>query len=67
MKSVLLRISEYCPQCDQLLYMKIFLGEYGHKDILAGVYCDRDGTLCVGGLDDSLMPEYECILCRWIV
>jgi len=66
MKSVLLRIQEYCVQCDQLLYMKIYIAD-GVKDILEGVYCDRDGTLCVGGLNPDHMPDYECILCGWTV
>jgi len=66
MKSVLLRVQEYCVQCDQMLYMKIYIPD-GPRSILAGVYCDRDGTLCVGGLDDSLFPDYECILCGWTI
>lgn len=79
---MLIQTSNYCPECDQMLYMLCHPKRGGDlKEIIAvdcdeeyphaiadGVYLDKDGVLCVAQFEeDTKRPDYFCLFCRWKV
>jgi hypothetical protein len=80
---MLIMTSERCPQCDALLWIRIDGKKHRHHipterdaeyivydghGLAANVYLDRDGVLCVTQTDDdSKQPEYQCVVCGWLI
>tara|TARA_Y100000401_G_scaffold115804_1_gene120197 strand:- start:1437 stop:1691 length:255 start_codon:yes stop_codon:yes gene_type:complete len=79
-KRFLLRTSERCPECDAIIYMKIYPTLIPEGDVVIietdndedlfiadGVYLDRDGVCCITQYDENTrQPDYYCLLCRWV-
>jgi len=76
----LIMTSEYCPTCDQRIYMvgypkkrdddsiimSILEFEGKSHTIIDGIYLDRDGVCCIVQFDEfTKAPEYYCIHCQW--
>lgn len=70
---MLMMTSERCPDCGQIIYMKLHpklrldgtlvQTPDNHAD---GCYLDQDGVLCITKFDEeSHEPTYKCIFCGW--
>jgi len=65
---MLLMTSERCPDCTQIIYIRLLPKDIPHNLIIAdGCYLDRDGGLVITRFDEtSVLPDYCCILCGWV-
>ena len=76
---MLIPTSERCPECDALVYMKVYQKKDNQESIINvnsgehncfiadGVYLDLNGVMCITYFDeDTRPPDYYCIYCRWI-
>lgn len=77
---MIIMTSEYCPSCDQRIYMvcspkkrddgSIILTKLEYEGnphtIADGIYFDRDAVCCIVQFDENTQsPEYYCIMCGW--
>lgn len=77
---MLLMTSERCPQCGQIIYMVCHPKEYNDGGIIVhdlndgrmphaiadGCYIDREEQLWISMFDENTkLPDYYCIHCRW--
>lgn len=77
---MIIMTSEYCPSCDQIIYMVCYpkkrddesiiltaLEYEGNPHVIAdGIYLDRDAILCIAQFEESTQaPHYYCIVCGW--
>ena len=65
---MLLMTSERCPECTQIVYIRLLPKDLQNDLIIAdGCYLTRDGefTIAMFG-EDSVLPDYTCIHCGWV-
>ncbi len=66
---MLLMTSERCPECTQIIYMRLPRKELPSEELVIadGCYLDREGIFNITMFDkDTLQPDYICILCGWV-
>ena len=76
---MLIPTSERCPECDSLVYMKVYQKKENQENVINinagehncfiadGVYLDQAGIMCIAFFDENTRsPDYYCIYCRWI-
>jgi len=66
---MLLMTCERCPECQQIIYMRLARKDTENELTIAdGCYLDLNGIMTITNFDDNTtVPDYCCIHCGWFV
>ena len=66
---MLLMTSERCPECTQIIYMRLARKDMNNELTIAdGCYLDPSGIMTITNFDENTtVPDYCCIHCGWFV
>jgi len=65
---MLLMTEERCPECGQIIYMRLGRKSVADENLIIadGCYLNQDGVMTIVKFDDeTIQPDYCCIHCGW--